>query len=194
MHINAGCRRDVGWASAHQPLPAASGWSFCAKPPRPPESPLPVRKHPVHGVLESTSGPTIVFDTVCTKDRQPTLATPAVHNLLRDVWLLSDAWRVGRYVILPDHIHYFAAAADPSIDFDAWVCYWKSTFTRAWRERYGGSSPVVWQTDHWDTTLRTWQAYDEKWEYVRNNPTRHGLITDPAAWPCQGELHPLTWD
>ena len=33
-----------------------------------------------------------------------------------------------------------------------------------------------WQSDHWDTRLRSGESYDAKWEYVRNNPVRAGLV------------------
>ena len=154
----------------------------------------PNRKHPVHGVIESLDGPTIVFDTVCTKDRAPTLASEEVHRVLREAWKSADAWRVGQYVVMPDHIHYFAANVNPMIEFDSWVRYWKSQFTQLFRFRFNRRSPVKWQTDHWDVTIRNWRAYDEKWEYVRNNSVRHGLIDRPDAWPYQGEIHRLRWE
>lgn len=153
---------------------------------------MPHRKHPEHGVIESRDGPTIVFDTVCTKGRAPILASAAVHGLLRQIWTDAEAWRVGRYVIMPDHLHYFATNIDPLIDLDRWVRYWKSQFTKHQRRTNPGA--VVWQTDHWDVTIRTWQKYDEKWEYVRLNPVRHGLVADASAWPFQGEIHRLEWD
>ena len=68
-----------------------------------------MRKHPAHGVLIIPNRPTIVYLTVCTKDRQPWLATPEVHALLRLVWTDAAAWLVGKYMIMPDHIHLFAA-------------------------------------------------------------------------------------
>jgi len=160
--------------------------------PRPPDQPN--RKHPSHGILESHDGPTIVFDTVCTKNRAPTLASEDVHRMLREAWESADAWRVGRYVIMSDHIHYFATNIDSMIEFDQWVQFWKSQFTQMFRTRFDRPSPVKWQTDHWDVTLRNWRAYDEKWEYVRNNPVRHGLVEQADAWPYQGEIYRLRWE
>jgi putative transposase len=70
------------------------------------------RKHPAHGVLFVEGQPTIVFGTVCTKDRNPWLACDDVHALLCEVWRDATAWLLGRYIILPDHIHFFAGATD----------------------------------------------------------------------------------
>jgi len=46
---------------------------------------VPNRKHPTHGVLYVDGQPTIIFDTVCTKDRKQWLACDEVHDLLREV-------------------------------------------------------------------------------------------------------------
>jgi len=33
--------------------------------------------------------------------------------------------------------------------------------------------------------------YDEKWEYVRQNPVRAGLVAESDDWPHRGEMHAL---
>ena len=153
------------------------------------KDPLPKRSHPAHGVLQETGKPTLVFVTVCTKDRAPWLATQDVHGLLQSVWRAADAWRVGRYVVMPDHLHLFAAPKpDTPIPLDNWVRFWKSSFTK----RHGVAAHR-WQSDHWDRRLRSDDSYAEKWDYVRNNPVRYGLVARVEDWPFQGELCPLEW-
>jgi len=160
--------------------PASDGWAGHS-PTR-----LPVRRHPAHGLLISPDTPTIVYLTVCTKDRQPWLAAHEVHALLRLVWTAASAWLVGRYILMPDHVHLFAAPGETEIPFDNWIRYWKSQFSK------GHHNPNHrWQTDHWDTRLRSWEAYDSKWDYVCNNPVRRGLVAKAEDWPFQGEIHPL---
>src|SRR6185312_3414770 len=88
------------------------------------------RSLPAHGVYRQINRPTLVFLTVCTSERKPYLADPVVHQHLVDVWTQADKWLVGRYVIMPDHIHLFASPASRDITFDAWVKFWKSQFTR----------------------------------------------------------------
>ena len=149
----------------------------------------PQRKHPAHGVLYIEGQPTIVYDTVCTKDRQPWLAHDDIHELLREVWNDASAWLVGRYIIMPDHIHLFAAATAIDIEFKNWVKYWKSQFTK--RHKIADHR---WQTDDWDTRMRTGRQYEEKWEYVRYNAFRHELVVRPEDWPHQGVLNELRWD
>ena len=70
---------------------------------------------PAHGVQVDPTGPTIVFLTVCTKDRKPWLALRGEPPLLLvRSGAVAQAWRVGRYVLMPDHIHLFAAPGIPS--------------------------------------------------------------------------------
>ena len=149
----------------------------------------PQRKHPAHGVLYIEGQPTILFNTVCTKDRQPWLANDETHELLKDVWSETSAWLVGRYIIMPDHIHLFAAATAIDIEFKNWVKYWKSQFTK--RHKVADHR---WQTDDWDTRMRSGRQYEEKWEYVRYNAVRHELVSSPEEWPHQGVLNELRWD
>ena len=160
------------------------------------------RKHPAHGVAFIEGQPTIVFDTVCTKDRKPWLANEDVHAVLRKVWQNATAWLVGRYMIMPDHIHYFAVATDPTIEYENWVKYWKSQVTKSIRQsvkekkmaRLLPSLPDhLWQTDHWDTRVRSEEMYDEKWLYVLDNPQRNGLVAKSEDWPFQGEIFELRW-
>ena len=155
---------------------------------RPDPNPGP-RKHPVHGVFIDDDQPTIVFLTVCTKARKPWLATHQVHQLLRDVWTKASAWLVGRYVLMPDHVHLFTAPTDTNISLDNWVKYWKSQFSKA-----HGVPAHRWLTDHWDTRLRNDESYAEKWDYVRNNPVRHGLVSRPEDWAFLGAIHELRWE
>ena len=154
----------------------------------PPENLLPARSHPAHGVHRTLNLPTIVFLTLCTKDRRPYLAARDVHELLLDVWRKADAWLVGRYVVMPDHIHLFAGPVGCDMPFDPWVRFWKSQFTRR--------CPIeghAWQSDHWDRRLRNGDSYEQKWDYVRQNPVRHRLANTADEWPFQGELNRLPW-
>ena len=146
------------------------------------------RKRPAHGVLIYNHQATIVFLTVCTKDRVPWLADDEIHSLLRSVWKEATAWLVGKYVIMPDHIHIFAAPGPIHVSFDNWVRYWKSRFMKQ-----HGKPAHRWQPNHWDTRLRASGSYAEKWEYVRNNPVRHGLVDCAEVWSFQGEIHVLRW-
>ena len=111
----------------------------------------PNRKRPASGVLYIEGQPTVIFDTVCTKSKVRWLADPLIHQTLIDVWTRdATAWLIGRYVIMPDHIHYFAWATDTNIEFDAFVTFWKSRFSKA-----HGFADRRLQAGEWDTRMRT---------------------------------------
>ena len=96
---------------------------------------------------------------------------------------------MGRYMIMPDHIHFFAAATESGVvPYENWVKYWKSQFCKRHKV-----PEHRWQTDHWDTRMLSEQTYEEKWEYVCENPVRAGLIARREDWPFQGEIHELRW-
>jgi|GEM_PF-4499206 len=95
----------------------------------------PCRRRPAHPpIAEPFNRAIIVFVTVCTKDRQPLLANPYIHDLLLRAWESASQWVVGRYVIMPDHLHLFCAPATwPPTSLRRWVAYWKSLVARAVR-------------------------------------------------------------
>ena len=153
---------------------------------------LPVRKRPAHlPPVESGHRSVILFLTVCTHGRRPILATSAVHEGLRAAWVEADHYLVGRYMIMPDHIHLFCApAAWPPPLLKPWARYWKSRFASKWPRPFEGK---LWQRDFWDRQLRRGESYEAKWQYVVRNPVRAGLVEHPDDWPFQGELNRLPW-
>lgn len=154
---------------------------------------LPERRYPAHlPVLSVGNRSVLVFLTVCTKDRRKVLATPEVHEILGDKWGQADAWAVGRYVVMPDHVHLFCAPVNPDFTLGQWVAFWKHAVTKEMHRREFCEGEL-WQRDHWDTQLRQGDSYQEKWEYVRSNPVRAGLAGQADEWPYQGEIRTLMW-
>lgn len=148
----------------------------------------PKRQRPAHLPLrELPNQSAIVLLTVCTDRRRALLARAEVMELLITTWQRSDRWLVGRFVILPDHLHAFCAPNGPEAPaLAAWVKYWKTLVSRRWP--WPAEHPV-WQLGFWDRQLRSGEHYSARWDYVRNNPVRHGLVVDVGAWPYQGELN-----
>jgi len=119
------------------------------------------------------------------------LATEAVKKLLVDAWNAADFWSVGRYVILPDHLHLFCAPNTfPPQPLKNWISFWKNSVMRKWPNR---DEVPLWQAEYWDRQLRRGESYSEKWDYVERNPVRHGHVLHAHDWPYQGELNILQW-
>jgi putative transposase len=150
------------------------------------------RKRPAHfPAVESGFRSIIIFLTVCTRARRPLLANDGAANLLRAAWSAANFWVIGRYVILPNHIHLFCAPnAHPAQPLKNWISFWKNHVTRSWPRR---DEIPIWQPEYWDRQLRRGESYDQKWDYVENNPVRHGYVSRAEEWPYRGELNVLQW-
>jgi putative transposase len=135
----------------------------------------------------------IFFVTTCTIRRRKILDSGDVAPILIEEWRGARSrhgWAIGRFVIMPDHVHFFCSAeidAKPLSDFlGAWK-QWTS-------KRLAGEvkiSPPIWQAEFFDHVLRSGKSYGEKWSYVRQNPVRAGLATNADDWPWQREIEEL---
>jgi putative transposase len=150
------------------------------------------RRHPVHlPSIERFNTPVVIFLTVCTKSRKPILASDPVHQLLRESWQVNSSWIVGRYIVMPDHVHLFCAPSETTVmPITPWVKLWKSYTARSWPN---ADDAPVWQRDFWDRQLRYGESYAEKWDYVVHNAVRANLVERPEQWPYQGELNVFRW-
>ena len=196
----------------------------------------------------------MLYVTVVTGKRNAMLADKAVQDCIVAAWKAAADWLVGRYVIMPDHIHFFCAPATyPPPDFHRWMKQWKAQVSRSFpiglrAGRAHGRVALVatgngadvahgrvalvatgngadaaatsaalpptddaaatsaalpnvplsrpsplFQRDCWDRQLRTGESYAQKWEYVRNNPVRKGLVAHADEWPYQGQVNVLEW-
>ena len=92
---------------------------------------------------------------------------------------------VGRFVVMPDHIHFFVSN-NSEIDLSQWVRLLKRHLSQAIK-----TSPPHWQKGFFDHLIRSSKSHNEKWNYVFLNPVRAGLVYEPEDWPWQGELEML---
>ncbi len=148
----------------------------------------PVRKTIPHGVFDIPNQTTVVYVTVCTSKRVPWLATEYHHELLRETWLNATGWLVGSYIIMPDHIHFYATKGDMDCTVEKWSKYWKRNFALLHK-----NSDWKFMTDHFDYRIRDHAQFTEKWLYMQNNPVRKGLVTNADDWPFKGIIHEWVW-
>jgi len=135
----------------------------------------------------------IYFITTCTQGRRQALAVEPVHAIFREVWANAEklyGWYVGRYVVMPDHVHFFCASPAEQTTLSLFVGKWKEWTAKYAHRRLAVPSPL-WQAEFFDHVLRSGETYEEKWEYVRQNPVRAGVVARAEDWPYQGEIHDL---
>ena len=139
-------------------------------------------------------GAPVMFLTLNVAGRRHVLATKPVAAILVAAWERASTaygWAVGPYVVMPDHVHFFASLAiDEAKPLSTFIGMWKRSTTRRIREHVPG---FLWQSEFFDHVLRNSRSYGEKIEYVRENPVRKGLVTRAEDWPYQGEIEDLRW-
>jgi REP element-mobilizing transposase RayT len=135
----------------------------------------------------------IYFVTACTAARCRVLADEAIH---RSVVTFAVAGNergafVGRYVIMPDHIHLFVMINPEAMTLSAWMKSLKNHLSKQLRSQ--GVPAPHWQKGFFDHVLRSGESYEEKWQYVLQNPVRAGLVSKPEDWLYQGEVNALEY-
>ena len=133
----------------------------------------------------------VYFLTACTDGRRALLANAGVHDVF--IRYTQEAGNhgvlVGRYVLMPDHVHLFAAFSPASPSVSEWMKGLKAVVARHLKSRQ--VSAPYWQERFFDHVMRSVESYAQKWLYVRDNPVRAGLVANWADWPYQGEINPL---
>jgi putative transposase len=129
----------------------------------------------------------VFFVTVCTLHRGKIADLNAAHGAFQkyiERGLNEFGVAVGRYVIMPDHMHFFVCGST-DLELSQWVNGLKRSISIA----LGATKKCpLWQPGFFDHLLRNDESYGQKWEYVRENPVRAGLVKRAAEWPHQGEF------
>jgi putative transposase len=86
--------------------------------------------------------------------------------------------------MMPDHLHLFIRGG---ADFN--LAQWVNGLKRTMSVALGATKKrPLWQPGFFDHILRNEESYSQKWEYVRENPVRRGLVSLAEDWPYQGEF------
>lgn len=135
----------------------------------------------------------IWFVTACTHERAKILARPEVNLAVQqfaEAGASRGAW-LGAYVLMPDHLHAFVALDEREFNLSDWIKSLKNTISKT-LQTLEVESPH-WQKGFFDHVLRSQESYSQKWDYVRNNPVRAGLVERAEAWPYHAQPHPLEY-
>jgi REP-associated tyrosine transposase len=89
-------------------------------------------------------------------------------------------------VVMPEHVHLLLT---PLRDADGWpyelpgiLRLIKGASAHSVNRLLQQAGPV-WQEESFDHVLRSNESFDEKLEYIRQNPVRRGLVTKPDEYP-----------
>jgi REP element-mobilizing transposase RayT len=85
-------------------------------------------------------------------------------------------WWIHLFLLMPDHLHALLSFSQET-SMEASISNWKRFVAR--------QAGIVWQRDFFDHRLRRDESLNEKWNYIRQNPVRKGLVATPDDWPFQ---------
>ena len=143
---------------------------------------------PARGVHLQISGPTVAFLTVKARSRDNWVASERIQTRLHEIWeSRATTWRVGDYVLMPDHLHLFCAPLAFDVEIERWISYWKHLLSRSCPES------GCWQRGGFHHRIRSQTEFDEKWSYMKENPIRAGLVVTSEEWPYQGKVYSVGW-
>jgi len=137
-------------------------------------------------IFQSYDAP-LSFVTVCTLHRRrfPSLKTAQEALVVYGTRAISEFnVALGRYVIMPDHLHFFVRG-DRNFVLGNWVKGLKRAILKSFPNERDHS---FWQPGFFDHLLRNEESYAQKWDYVRQNSVRAGLVKLAEDWPYQGEI------
>ncbi len=132
----------------------------------------------------------VYFITACVHGRKRILDNPVAVEILHQEWASAadrHGWRIGRYVVMPDHVHFFCAEESGGSNraLSRFMNHWKEWTAKRIRQSVSSAIPF-WQAGFFDHVLRHDESYAGKWSYVRENPVRAGLVSTWEQWPHQG--------
>jgi len=155
---------------------------------------LPERKHLKRIPVWLPSDQRIVyFITACSAQRRKIFADKrAVARSLDSLERVSSklGWQVHCACFMPDHVHMFLSPMNErEQDLSLFIQHWKSSVTQ---KLHALNIPgAIWQAEFFDRLLRSNERLTDKWNYVRMNPVRQGLCSDPEAFPFLGNIEEI---
>ncbi len=87
--------------------------------------------------------------------------------------------------IAVDHLHLFVCGPD-DFELGRWIGVLKQNLAK--QIEHPGTKSPIWQRGFFDHLLRSDESYAQKWNYVRENPVRAGLVRNADDWQYSGEI------
>jgi REP element-mobilizing transposase RayT len=120
----------------------------------------------------------VFFITCCAKDRsaRPFSCSSTAKGLLDSVAhrVGKGEWWAHAATIMPDHVHLILSFSQEAV-IEKSVKNWKH-----WTSHEFG---FLWQRDFFEHRLRSDESFEQKRDYVLQNPVRAGLVKDWREWP-----------
>jgi putative transposase len=134
------------------------------------------------------SWPRVYFVTIVAQARRARFLDERVANAtIESLRKLKNDFRFNVYIycLMPDHFHGLIGPGESGRTLGSLCGAFKSLSTRKYWSWYDGK---LWQRQFFDHIIRNYQDFEETLEYIRMNPVRRGLVTNPEDWPYTERL------
>ncbi len=139
------------------------------------------------------------FVTLCTHNRQnlfvleqsrvgndlcvvPSLQNEIIHKWIKETENKFQNIKFEKYVIMPDHLHFIVNIKERHIgrSLRDIMQFFKTMTTNDYIKniKNGNLKPFdkkIWQKSYYDHIIRNQDDYNEKWDYIENNPQKCDL-------------------
>ncbi|MCK9396318.1 MAG: transposase [Methylobacter sp.] len=158
-----------------------------------------------------TPGGTYFF-TVVTFRRRKFLCEPDNVELLRTAFRnikSAHPFTIDAFVLLPEHLHCIWTLPPGDHDYPMRWNAIKNHFTRHCPDalklppsasQRRKRAQTIWQPRYWEHQIRDERDFEKHCDYIHWNPVKHGLASDPGAWPYSSfhrylrlGLYPPNW-
>ena len=147
-----------------------------------------VRKNTVRWAGFDYSSPRVYFVTLVSHSRTAKFdderVARATIDCLRNL-RLQLSFNVYIYCLMPDHFHALIAPGNSGKTLGAICGSFKSLSTRKYWNWHSGK---LWQRQFFDHVVRNQHDFEESLAYIRMNPVRKGLVSEPDEWPYTERL------
>jgi putative transposase len=85
-----------------------------------------------------------------------------------------EKWDVRLLLLMPDHLHLIVTPC---------LGYSLSPLIRDWKRYLCRTYRINFQRGFFDHRIRNTENFNLQWQYIRENPVRAGLVSNPEDWP-----------
>ena len=120
----------------------------------------------------------VFFITIACAERTTNqLARPAAFPVMTaaiEHYMKAEKLWAHLFLAMPDHLH--ALMSFPRQER-------MDSVIRNWKRFVAKNASVAWQDGFFDHRLRSNESFEEKAHYIRMNPVRARLVSEPGKWP-----------
>ncbi|HEX2829827.1 MAG TPA: transposase [Burkholderiales bacterium] len=150
-----------------------------------------------------------IFFTVAAANRRSAVLTDHIEQLrvAVDITRRMFPFAIDAWVVLPDHLHCIWTMPENDSDFSERWRTIKARFSSdvsasacLSRRQLARGERGIWQRRFWDHVIRDEADFAAHFDYIHNNPVKHGHVERAVDWPfstfhryVRAGIYPFDW-